>query len=380
MEELNLKQLMAMVGAIAEEKSLPEDTVLAIIEQAIAAAWRRDNGVREQVVRAELNTVDGTAKAFVVREIVEEPENEVNQISLAEAQKIRPDAQIDEVIEDEYEVTSFGRVAAQTAKQVVIQQLKDAEKEQMIAEYEDRIGEVVNANIQRVSRGTVFVDLGRGVGIMPKSEQIPGEYYSSGSRIKVYIKEVDRGERGVQLILSRTDNRFITELFRSEVPELESGAVTINALARDPGVRTKLAVSSDIPGIDPVGTMVGGHGVRIQSVMQEIGDREKIDVINWSDSPSELIYNALSPAEVINVTLNEDKKSAEAFVAKDQQSIAIGRGGQNVRLASQLAGYDVDIKVVGEDAKPKKVHRSVEDSLLDALNSAEADDGSETDN
>ncbi len=373
MEELNLKQLMSMVGAIAEEKNLSEETVLGIIEQAIAAAWRRDNGSREQTVRSELNTVDGTAEVFVIREVVEEVENEINQISLEEAKKIKPEVELGGVIEEGHMVTKFGRVAAQTAKQVVIQQLKDAEKEQMITEYEDRIGEIVNASVQRVSRGVVFVDLGQGVGVMPKDEQIPGEYYSAGSRIKVLIKEIDRGERGTQLILSRSDNKFITELFRSEVPELESGAVVINALARDPGVRSKIAVSSDIPGIDPVGTMVGGHGVRIQSVMQEIGEREKIDIINWSDSTSELIYNALSPAEIINVTLDEKKKTAEAFVSQDQQSIAIGRGGQNVRLASQLSGYDIDIKVAGED-KPKKVHRSVEDSLMSTLN--EMDDES----
>jgi transcription termination factor nusA len=367
MEDLDLKQFVSLVGAIAEEKNLTQDKVLEIIETAIAAAWRRDNGDRDQVVRAELNTVDGTAKAFVVYEIVEEVENPKAQLTLEQARERKADAELGGVIEEEHEVKKFGRVAAMTAKQVIVQRLKEAEKEVMLAEYEDRIGEVVNGNIQRVDRGTVYVDLGKGTGIIPRREQIPGEYYAVGARIKVLIKDIERGMRGAQLILSRADSVFIEELFRSEVPEMENGAVEIKAIAREAGVRTKIAVWSDVPGVDPVGALVGGHGVRIQSVIQEIGDREKIDVINYSESVSELIYNALSPAEVINVEIDEETKKAKAFVTKDQQSIAIGRSGQNVRLASQLAGYEIDIVVAGEEKVAKPKRRNVEDALINAV-------------
>ena len=368
MEDLDLKQFVVLVKAIAEEKNLSEEKVLEIIETAIAAAWRRDHGDREQNVRAELNTVNGTAKAFVMYEVVEEVEDAKTQISLAEAKQRKADVQVGDVIEDEFEVTKFGRVAAMTAKQVILQRLKEAEKEVMIAEYEDRIGEIVNGNVQRVDRGTVYVDLGKGVGIIPRREQIPGEYAAVGSRIKVLIKNIERGLRGVQLILSRADSAFVEMLFRNEVPEMENDAVEIKAIAREAGIRTKIAVWSDVPGIDPVGTLVGGHGVRIQAVIQEIGDREKIDVINYSPSVSELIYNALSPAEVINVEVDEATHKAKAYVTKEQQSIAIGRSGQNVRLASQLAGYDIDIVVMGEEkaAKPK-TRRNVEDELINAV-------------
>lgn len=368
MEDLDLKQFVVLVKAISEEKNLSEEKVLEIIETAIAAAWRRDNGDRDQAVRAELNTVNGTAKAFVIYEVVEEVEDPKVQISLEDAKKRKANIQVGDVIEDEYEVVKFGRVAAMTAKQVILQRLKEAEKEVMIAEFEDRIGEVVNGSVQRVDRGTIYVDLGKGVGIIPRREQIPGEYNSVGSRIKVLIKDIERGLRGTQLILSRADERFIEILFRNEVPEMENGAVEIKAIAREAGVRTKIAVWSSIPGVDPVGTMVGGHGVRIQAVIQEVGDREKIDVINYSDSVSELIYNALSPAEVVNVEIDEEAKRAKAYVTKDQQSIAIGRSGQNVRLASQLTGYEIDIVVMGEEKVAKaKPRRNVEDILISAV-------------
>ena len=369
MEELNLKQLLALVPVIADEKNLSEEKVLDIVEQAIASAWRRDNGDREQVVRADLNTNTGEATVYVVREIVEEPENDINQISLEEAKKIKKDAEIGGVIEDKHIVTKFGRVAAQTAKQVFTQRLKEAEKEVTIAEYEDRIGEVVNGSIVRVDRGTVYVELGKGTGIIPKREQIPGEFYSVGSRLKVLIKEIDRGLHGTQLILSRADKQFIIELFRNEVPEMENGAVEIKALAREPGVRTKIAVTSSMPGIDPVGTLVGGRGVRIQTVSAEIGDREKIDVINYSENPADLIYNALSPAEIAKVEIDETTKTAKAFVAPDQQSIAIGRGGQNVQLASALTGYNIDITPL--EAKAKKARHDAEEGLLAAIEDAE---------
>ncbi len=374
MEELNLKQLLNLVEAIAEEKGLDKERVLSIVEQAIAAAWRRDNVTREHNVRAELDINKGEATAFVVREVVEQVEDEKTQISLEDAKEIDSKVELGGVIEDAHPVGSFGRVAAQTAKQVIMQRLRDAEREIMIEEYKDRVGEIVNGNVQKVDRGTVYVELGSGVGIIPKREQVPNEYYKAGSRIKVLIKEIEEGARGMQLILSRRDKNFVIGLFENEVPEMENGSVEIKAIARDAGVRTKIAVSSTVPGVDPVGTLVGGHGIRIQAVIQEIGEREKIDVINYSESTTEMIYNALSPAEIINVEIDEDKKQARAITTKDQQSIAIGRGGQNVKLASALTGYEIDI-VTEDEAKPKPApkisSKSVEESLISALEEAE---------
>ena len=241
--------------------------------------------------------------------------------------------------------------------------LQPAERDAVLAVFEDRVGEVVNGTIVRVEPKLVRIDLGKATGIMPKSEQIEGEYYAVGSRVKVYIKEIERNERGAQLILSRGCSEFIEYLFRQEVPEIESGAVEIKAIAREAGRRTKIAVAATAPGIDPVGTFVGGRGVRVQAVMNEIGEREKIDIVNWSDNISEYIREALSPAEIQKVEI-EDKK-ATVYVSKDQQSIAIGRVGQNVRLASKLTGYDIDVEVAKAPEKKKK--KNVEDSLLSAI-------------
>lgn len=373
MDELNLKQLTLAVRTIADEKNLPEETVLSVIEQAIAAAWRRDNGERDQEVRAELNTVDGTAKVFVGREVVEVVGSDAHEISLEDARKIKEDAVLGDIIEDEYEVTSFGRVAAQTAKQVVLQRLREAEREVVLEEYEDKIGTVVTGTVQRVEPRVVRVEIGKANGIIPQSEQIQGEYYNVGARIKVFIKDIERENRGPQLILSRGNEAFVEYLFRQEVPELETGAVEIKAIAREAGRRTKLAVASTVPGVDPVGTFVGGHGTRVQAVMNEIGDQEKIDIVTFDANSEQFIKNALSPAEVVKVEINEADKRAKVFVTEDQQSIAIGRGGQNVRLASRLAGYELDIEqgvptpAPKADNKPKK---NIEDSLLSAVEEA----------
>lgn len=369
MDEINLKQLTLAVRTIAEEKNLPEETVLSVIEQAIAAAWRRDNGEREQEVRAELNVNDGTADVFVSREVVELVGSDAVEISLEDARKVKKDAEIGDTIEEKYEVKSFGRVAAQTAKQVVLQRLREAEREVVLAEYEDKIGTVVNGTVQRVEPRVVRVELGKATGIIPQSEQIQGEFYSIGSRIKVFIKDIERDNRGPQLILSRGNEGFVDYLFRQEVPELESGAVEIKAIAREAGRRTKLAVASTVPGVDPVGTFVGGHGTRVQAVMNEIGDQEKIDIVTYDPSVEQFIKNALSPAEVVRVAIDDAAKRATVYVNEDQQSIAIGRAGQNVRLASRLTGYELDIETATpepkqEAAKPKK---NIEDDLFSAI-------------
>lgn len=371
MEEINIKQLVLAVHTIAEEKNLPEETVLSIIEQAIAAAWRRDNGEREQEVRSELNINDGTAEVFVAYTVVEEVVSPAIEMTLEDAKKIKKDAEIGDIVEIKHEVVSFGRVAAQTAKQVVLQRLREAEREVVLSEYEDKIGTVVNGTVQRVEPRVIRVDLGKATGIIPQSEQIQGEYYSIGSRIKVFIKDIERDNRGPQLILSRGNEQFVEYLFRQEVPEIETGAVEIKAIAREAGRRTKMAVVSNVPGVDPVGTFVGGHGTRVQTVMNEIGDQEKIDIIAFDENREQFIKNALSPAEVAKVEIDEKAKRATVYVTEDQQSIAIGRAGQNVRLASRLTGYELDIEQIAAPvAKPAApAHRkNIEDSLFDALN------------
>lgn len=365
MENLDLKQMSAMVDIIAEEKGLPKETVLGVIEQAIAAAWRKDNGDREMNVRAILNTQSGEADVYVAREVIEDGVgyNPSTEIPLEEAKKENKDAKLGDIVEEKSKVTTFGRVAAMTAKQVVVQRLREAENDAVLAAFEDKIGTVVTGTVARVEPKLVRIDLGRASGIMPRSEQIDGEYYTVGSRIKVYIKNIERGDRGAQLILSRGNAEFVEYLFRQEVPELENGTVEIRGIAREAGRRTKIAVMSTVPGVDPVGTFVGGRGIRVQAVMNEIGDKEKIDVITWSDNASEYIREALSPAEVIKVDING--KKAKVYVSEDQQSIAIGKQGQNVRLASKLTGFDIDIELQKATAKKKK--KNVEDSLLSAI-------------
>ncbi len=370
MQELNVKQLVQVMGTIAEEKNLPEETVMDVVQQAIAAAWRRDNGDREQDVRAELNTVNGTAKVFVMYQVVDEVENPATELTVEDAQKLKKGAVVGDVVEEEFEANSFGRVAAQTAKQVVLQKLREAEREVVLEEFADKIGTVITGTVQRVEPRVVRVELGKATGILPASEQIPGEYYSIGSRIKVFLKDVERENRGPQLILSRANEAFVEYLFRQEVPEMETGAVEIKAIAREAGKRTKLAVASTVPGVDPVGTFVGGHGTRVTAVMNEIGDQEKIDIVTFDDDIKNFIANALSPAEISSIEIDEADKRAKVFVAEDQQSIAIGRGGQNVRLASKLTGYELDIETavvkpaVAAAPKPKK---NIEDSLLSAV-------------
>ena len=363
MEGLDLKQMTAMVKVIAEEKSLPEETVLDVIQMAIAAAWRKDNGDKDMNVRAVLNVNTGEADVFVTRTVCEagvafNPATELPADDPAAKGK-----KVGDEVEEKHQVTGFGRVASQTAKQVVIQRLREAEREAVLNMYEDKIGTVVTGTVARVDKNIVRIDLGRTVGIMPRSEQIDGEYYTVGSRIKVYIKGVERSERGTGLLLSRGCAEFIEYLFRQEVPEIENGTVEIRGIAREAGRRTKIAVMSTVPGVDPVGTFVGGRGVRVQAVMNEIGDREKIDIVTWSDNASEYIREALSPAEISKVEI--DGKKAKIFVTEDQQSIAIGRQGQNVRLASKLTGYDLDIQLPKAPEKKKK--KNVEDSLLSAL-------------
>jgi N utilization substance protein A len=300
-------------------------------------------------VRAELNINNGQAKVFRVYEVVSEVEDHNTQISLEDAKKLKKGAKEGEVVEEEFSANKFSRVAAQTAKQEDIQKLREAEREVVLEEYKDKIGEILTGSVARVTARVVVIEIGKAVAIMPKEEQVPGERYGVGMRIKALFKEIQTDERGSQMIMSRSDAKFVEELFAQEVPELETGAVEIKNIVREASFRTKVAVTSPIAGVDPVGTFVGGHGVRVGAVMKEIGD-EKIDIVVWDKDIKNYIANALSPAEISKIELDEKEKSAEVFVTEDQQSIAIGRSGQNVRLASQLTGYKLDI----ETATPKK--------------------------
>src|SRR3954468_11441809 len=342
--DLDMKQLAVAIRTIAEEKNLPEDAVKEVVEQALAAAYRRDYGDREQEIRVTMNLNTGDVDAYVTKEIVEKVENPVYEISLSEAQTRRKNAKVGDMIETHEQVSSFGRVAAQTAKQVILQRLREAEREIVLAEYEDKIGTVITAMVARVEGMIVRLELGKAQGIMPKSEQIQGERYYPGQRLKVFLKDVERGPRGPQLVVSRGNREFLEWLFRAEVPEMESGAVEIKGIAREAGVRSKIAVASNVPGVDPVGTFVGGHGTRVNAVVSEVGEQEKIDIIVWADSPVEYITQALSPTKVAKVIIDEKNVKAKVLVPEDQLSIAIGKSGQNVRLASKLTGYELDIE------------------------------------
>ncbi len=379
--DLDVKQLALAVKTIAEEKNLPEDTVQEVVEQALAAAYRRDYGEREQEVRVSMNLNTGDVTAFVTKEVVEEVADPHFEISVKDAGIMKKNAKVGDMLEVTEKVENFGRVAAQTAKQVILQRLREAEREIIMNEYEDKIGTVINGIVARVEGRLVRVDLGKAQGIMPAGEQIQGERYYPGQRLKVFLKDVERSFRGPQLVVSRGCPEFVEWLFRGEVPEMENGAVEIRDIAREAGVRTKLAVHSTVPGVDPVGTFVGGHGTRVNAVMSEIGEQEKIDIVVWNDNSVTYITNALSPTKVTSVKLDEPHKKATVVVPEDQLSIAIGKNGQNVRLASKLTGYDLDITSETEKAvvkeeqkapvKPKipklKKKEQLESSLLEAI-------------
>jgi len=341
--DLDIKQLALALKTIAEEKNLPETVVQEVVEQALAAAYRRDYGDREQEVRIAMNLNTGDVDAYVTKDVVEVVGDDRFELTLAEAQAVNKAAEIGGTVEVYEKVENFGRVAAQTAKQVILQRLREAEREIIMEEYEDKIGTVINAIVGRVEGRIVRVDLGKAQGIMPMSEQIQGERYYPGQRLKVFLKEVERGFRGPQLVVSRGNHEFIEWLFRAEVPEMETGSVEIKGISREAGVRSKIAVASSVKGVDPVGTFVGGHGTRVNAVMSEVGEQEKIDIVVWSDNLTEYIVNALSPTKVTKVEIDTAINRAKVYVPEDQLSIAIGKSGQNVRLASKLTGIDLDI-------------------------------------
>lgn len=378
--DFDLKSLAAAIKVIAEEKNLSEEVVQNVVEQALAAAYRRDYGDREQEVRVTMDLNSGDVDAYVSKTVVDEVEDEFIEISVADAQKVQKGAAVGDVVEIHQKVENFGRVAAQTAKQVILQRLREAEREIIMTEFEDKIGTVVNGIVSRVEGNIVRLELGKAQAIMPRSEQIQGERYHPGQRLKVYLKDIERGFRGPQLVVSRGNAEFVEWLFRAEVPEMESGAVSIKGIAREAGVRSKIAVASSVSGVDPVGTFVGGHGTRVNAVMSEVGEQEKIDIVVWDDDLKTFISNALSPTRVNRVEIDEANKKARVAVDEDQLSIAIGKSGQNVRLASKLTGYDIDIMAdrpaepaegaTVEAVKPvQKLKRKdqLESSLLEAI-------------
>jgi N utilization substance protein A len=376
--EVDFKHLAQAIKVIAEEKNLPEEQVLDIVQQALAAAWRRDYGEREQEVRATMNLNTGEVTVYLSKEVVENVEDPNMQISLAEAQIIQKNAKIGETVELAQNVKEFGRVAAQTAKQVILQRLREAEREIVLSEFEDKVGTVVNGVVSRVEGRLIRVDLGRGQGIMPISEQIQGEHYHPGQRLKFYLKEVEKSARGPQLIVSRGAKEFIEQLFRAEVPEMGSDAVEIKAVAREAGVRSKIAVASNVQGVDPVGTFVGGHGMRINAVRDEIGSQEMIDIVIWDEDLETFIANAMKPANVTNVDITKKttagEKKATVIVPEDQLSVAIGKAGQNVRLAGKLTGYELDVEAdkakgaekeaVAEEKPAKEAQPAVESKAV----------------
>ncbi len=371
-------QFLSAIEQVCEEKGISKDMVLEAISASIVAAFKKDFGDKEQEVRAELNPNTGEATVFVTKEVVGDVQDAMTQITILNAKKTNKTAKLGEMIEIKEANKEFGRVAAQTAKQVIVQRIREAERDVVFTEFSDKEGLIINATVQQFENGNAYIDLGKATGVMFPNDQIPNEKYYPGQRIKVFVVRVEQTNRGPQIVVSRTHPDMVSRLFELEVPEIENGTVEIVGVAREAGARTKISVKSNAAGVDAVGTFVGGRGTRVQAVMGELGE-EKIDIIAYSDNPSEYIANALSPTKVISVKLDEVTKKAVVKVPEDQLSLAIGKAGQNVRLAAKLTGWNVDIdgsddsgieqaaKEI-EDApkqKPKRIG-DIEDSLIAA--------------
>ncbi|MFH1354447.1 MAG: transcription termination factor NusA [bacterium] len=345
------------IDQIVSEKGISKEKVLETIEAALAAAYRKDYGERGEDIRAEFNEEDGTARVYKVMTVVEPEEgvregveNPASQLTLDEAKKKDGEAEVGkEYVED---VTpddpDYGRVAAQTAKQVIIQRIREAEREATYEEYKDKEGEIISGIVQRIDGGVVFVDIGRTTGILPPSEQVRGERYRSNQRIRVYVVKVNINSRDPEILLSRSHPGMLRRLFELEVPEIFADSVEIMAIAREPSERSKVSVRAKEEGIDPVGACIGQRGTRIQTIIAELSG-EKIDIIQWDEDPARYIANALSPARVMAVDIFDEEKRAVAHVEEHQLSLAIGKRGQNVRLAAKMTGWRIDIVKAGEE-------------------------------
>ena len=363
----NRLELLQIADAVAREKGIDRGIVISAMEDAIAKAARSRYGA-ETDVHAEIDPKNGDLRLTRHMLVVEAVENPSNQITLEDARRRHPAAQVGDVIADPLPPLEYGRIAAQSAKQVIVQKVREAERDRQYAEYKDRIGEIVNGVVKRVEYGNVVVDLGRGEAIVRRDEMLPRETMRNGDRIRAYIYDVRREPRGPQIFLSRTHPQFTAKLFAQEVPEIYDGIVEVKAVARDPGSRAKIAVVSRDSSVDPVGACVGMRGSRVQAVVNEL-QGEKIDIIPWSADTPTFVVNALAPAEVAKVVLDEDKNRIEVVVPDAQLSLAIGRRGQNVRLASQLTGWDIDILTEQEESERR--HADFENRtkvFVDALN------------
>lgn len=371
---MDLKVMNSVLGELEEEKGIPRAKVIEAIEAALATAYKKEYAKKGQIIRARIDLNAGSTEFEQVKTIVDEstvlmeentdepevvldtdgnpiPElplyNPEQHILLQDAKFIKRDAEVGQELVFPLEAKDdYGRIAAQTAKQVIIQKIREAEKVSVVAEYGARQGEIVSGTVQRMERGNIYVDLGRATGILPYDEQIPGERYRQGERIRGLLYQVEESPRGIYLRLSRAHPDFLKKLFEMEAPEAQNGVVIFKAIAREAGSRSKVAVASTDPHVDPVGSLVGQRGVRVSTVTSELGG-EKIDIIEWNEDAKNFIEEALSPARVLKVDLDDAEHKATISVADDQQSLAIGRGGQNVRLAAKLTGWRIDIQSVG---------------------------------
>lgn len=361
------QELLQIADAVAREKGIQRNAVLEAMAQAIQIAGRRKYGHEHNIV-AEIDQKTGEINLFRVRDVVETVEDEVTQLTLAEAKRIDSALEIGSQIKDRLPPIDFGRIAAQTAKQVIVQKVRDAERDKQFGEFHDRVGEIINGVVKRVEFGHVTVDLGRAEAVLRREETIARETFRQGDRIRAYIADVRRERSGPQIFLSRTHPQFLAKLFAQEVPEIYDGVIEIKAVARDPGSRAKIAVISKDSNIDPVGSCVGVKGSRVQAIVNEL-QGEKIDIIPWSSDTASFIVSALQPAEVAKVVIDEERHRIEVVVPEEQLSLAIGRRGQNVRLAAQLSGWEIDILTEEEESTRRaEEFNTLSKLFIDALN------------
>ena len=397
---MDLKNIKLLITQLAQEKGIPEQRVLETVEAAFASAYKKDYGKRGQKIKAQLDLETGQLKFWQVKLVVDEkmiltdeelearanaltqeskkqkelPEGKVRfnperHILIEEAKKINPKIKVGEELEIPLETREdYGRIAAQTAKQVILQKIREAEKEIILEEYQTKEGEIISGIVQRIEKNKVFFDIGKVLGILSKEEQIPGEFYKLGQRFKLYVLKVEKGTREPLVFLSRAFPKFVTKLFELEVPEISAGQVVIKAIAREAGSRTKIAVKSEVEEIDPIGAVVGQRGARVMAVITELGG-EKIDIIEYNDDPAVFIKNALLPAKVLEVKIMPRNK-ALCLVPEDQLSLAIGKDGQNVRLAAKLTGWKIDVKSI------EKPEEELKEERVGAVKEEEPDDSS----
>ncbi len=356
------QEFLDTLRELGRERGIEEEVLFEAIEAALISAYKR-NFASEQNVRVTLSRETGAYHVYAIKTVVEETENEITEISLPQARTIRPEYEVGDVIEIEVTPANFGRIAAQTAKQVVVQRIREAERGIIYDEYQSREADIMTGLVKHIENGNVFIDLGKTEAVLMPQEQIPGESFQIGERVKAYVVEVKKTNRGPQIVVSRTHPGLLKRLFELEVPEIQEGIVEIKSVAREPGNRSKIAVYSADESVDPVGSCVGYRGLRVQAVVDELGD-EKIDIVKWNEDPAKFIANALSPAQVVSVAVNEDEKVSRVIVPDYQLSLAIGKEGQNARLAAKLTSWKIDIKsesqAAGEVLAPEMNEVAVE--------------------